>query len=190
MKDLHRAIAVAARADADEIEYAYWSALAEGVVNTRCEADRERDLGPLRLLTLAFLRLPDLTLQAHLLDVGDGPADGMLGVVLQGVCDTSAGALRLSHRALEAHADAIGYDPDAWLEHARERARGALAGIEPAWIEGGAAVAQDQTRRAAIALTRGAAATAENGVGVPDEIATALAHLLTLFMIASEAIAT
>ena len=87
MRDLQRAIAVAARADADDIEYAYWSAVADGVVNTRSGADRERVHGALRLLTLALLRVPDLTLQSHLLDVGEGPGDGMFGVVLHGVCE-------------------------------------------------------------------------------------------------------
>jgi hypothetical protein len=190
VRDLQGAIAVAAGADVDEIERAYWSAVAEGVVNTRCRAEREREHGPLRLLTLALLRLPDLIVQAHLLDVGAGESEDILDVVLQGVCDTSAGALRLSHRALEAHADAVRYDPDAWVKHALERARAALVAIEPTWIEGTAAIAQGQARRTAIALTRGAAATADDGVAVPDEIASALAHLLTLFMIASEAFAT
>ena len=106
----------------------------------------------------------------------------------EGMCDTSAGTLRLAHRALEAHAGALGYDPGAWVEHALERARAALLELEPTLIEGTAAIAQAQTRRAAVALTRAAAATETDGIAVPDEVATALAHLLTLFMLASEAI--
>jgi hypothetical protein len=106
----------------------------------------------------------------------------------QGLCDTSAGALRLAHRALEAHAGALGYDPGAWVEHALERARAALLELEPTLIEGTAAIAQAQARQAAVALTRAAAATEADGIPVPDEVATALAHLLTLFMLTSEAI--
>jgi hypothetical protein len=188
MRDLQRAIAVAAGAGADELENAYRSAVAEGAGNTRCDADQERAHGALRLLTLALLRLPDLTLQAHLLDVGEDAAEGVLEFVLDRLCDTSSGALRLSHRALEAHAEAIGYDPDAWVGHALERARAALAGLEPTLIEGAAAVAEDQAHLTTIALTRAAAATAHDGVAVADELATGLAHLLALFMIASELI--
>jgi hypothetical protein len=57
------------------------------------------------------------------------------------VCDTSAGALRLAHRALEAHAGALGYDPGAWVRHALERAGATLLELEPALIEGSSAVA-------------------------------------------------
>ena len=188
MRDLQRAIALVAGADADELADAYRSAVAEGAANTRCDAERERAHGALRLVTLALLRLPDLTLQAHLLDVGGHGAEGVLAFVLDRLCDTSAGALRLSHRALEAHAEAIGYDPDAWVANALERARAVLAGIEPTLIEGATAVAEGQARLTAVALTRAAAATAQDGVAVADELATGLAHLLVLFMIASELI--
>jgi hypothetical protein len=189
MRDLRRAIVLAARADADDLEYAYWSAVAEGALNTRCCADCERDHGALRLLTLAILRLPELTVQAHLVDAGAAAVDGVLDILLEGVCDASAGAMRLAHRALEAHAGALGYDPGAWIEHALGRAGAVLLGLEPAVIEETAVVAQAQARQAAVALTRAAAATETDGMPVPDEIATALAHLLALFMIAGEAIA-
>ena len=43
-------------------------------------------------------------------------------------------------------------------------------------------------RRIAVALARASAATADDDLRVPDETATALAHLLALYMIATEAI--
>ena len=55
-------------------------------------------------------------------------------------------------------------------------------------LEGDASLAQAHTHRAAVALTRAAAATEASPIGVADEIATALAHLLTLFIVATEAI--
>ena len=181
-------MALAAGANAGEVEQAYWSAIAEGAFNTRADVERERALGALRLLTLALLRLPDLALPAYLLDVANGGVDDSLEFAWEAACDTGAGALRLAHRALEAHADALGYCPQAWVAHALERARAALAELEPALLEGSAAVAQAELRRTATALTRATAATAEDGMRVPDEIATGLAHLLALFMLTSGAI--
>lgn len=137
VSDLHRAVALAALADADEVEYAYWSAVAEGAANTRTSAEHERSLGALRLLTLATLRLRDLALQASLLDVGDHPFPEAVEVALEAACETGAGALRLAHRALEAHAREIGYDLIAWISHALERTRATLAEIEPGLVEGG-----------------------------------------------------
>ena len=121
----------------------------------------ERAHGTLRLLTLALLRLPELAVQAHLIDMSDAAPDGILDVILERTCATSAGALRLAHHALEAHAESLGYDADVWIRHAHQRARAALHELEPTLIEGETAVAQTQVRRAAVALTRAAAATAE-----------------------------
>ena len=74
MSDLQRAITVAALADADEFEYAYWSALAAGADDTRSSPDHERQLGALRLLTLPSHRHPDLALQTCLRDVPEPSA--------------------------------------------------------------------------------------------------------------------
>jgi hypothetical protein len=184
---LGRAIVLAARADTEELRCSYWCAVTDGALNTHCCADCERNHGALRLLTLAILRLPDLSVQSHLLDAGDGDGDSLLDIILDAVSDTSAGALRLAHRALEAHAGALGYDAFVWVEHAVQRAGAVLRELEPALIEGTAAGAQGRARQATVALTRAAAATEADEMAVPDEIATALAHLLALFMIAGEA---
>ena len=172
MSDLHYAITVAALADADELEYAYWSAVAEGADDTRSRADHERDLGALRLLTLATLRLPDLALQACLLDVRDHPLPAVIDVALESACQTAAGALRLAHRALEAHAQAIGYTLIAWTTHARERARSTLAESQSALLEGGPGPMYTHVRRIAVALARASAATADDDLRVADETAT------------------
>jgi hypothetical protein len=95
-----------------------------------------------------------------------------------------------AHRALEAHALAIGYDLIAWISHALERTRAKLAEIEPGLVEGGAGLTYAQVRRTAVALTRAAAATADDDLRVPDETGTALGHLLALYMITNEAITT
>lgn len=190
MTDLHHAIAVAALADADEFEYAYRSAVAEGAEDTRSSAARERDLGALRLLTLASLRLPDLALQTCLLDIVEPHAADAIDVALESACQTSAGALRLAHRALEAHSQALGYAPLAWTAHAHERARNTLAESQAALLEGGSGAMYTHVRRIAVALARASAATADDDLRVPDETATALGHLLALYMIATEAIGT
>ena len=190
MRQLHHAIVLAAAADADALDYAYGAAVAEGATSTLGCPSCERGHGTLRLLTLALVRVPELAVQAHLIDVSEMSPEGILDLVLERLCGTSAGALRLAHRALEAHADAFGYDVDVWVEHAHERARAALRELEPTLFEGETAVAQAQVRRAAVALTRAAAATEGDGLAVADEIATGLAHLLTLFMVANEAVAT
>ena len=188
MSDLQRAITAAALADADELEYAYWSALAEGADDTRSSPDHERGLGALRLLTLAGLRLPDLAVQSCLLDIGEPATPDAVDVALESACQTSAGALRLAHRALEAHGETIGYAPLAWITHARERTRSTLAESQSSLIEGGPGPLFTHVRRIAVALARASAATVDDELRVADETATALAHLLALYMIATEAI--
>jgi hypothetical protein len=188
VSDIQRAMAVAASASAEEVEYAYWAAVAEGQANTRCDAVSERAYGPLRLLALAGLRTPELALHAQLLDLAD--LHQLDSLVLDAGCLTAAGTMRLLHRALEAHAAEVGYADLAWIAHALSRARRALDGLALASIEGNAAAIHDQLLLGARALARALAATAEDPMRVPDDIATALAHLLSVYMVASEADAT
>jgi hypothetical protein len=185
VSDIQRAMALAASAGADEVEYAYWAAIAEGRGNTRCDAVSERAYGPLRLLALAGLRTPELALHAQLLDVGQRRE--LDSLVLDAGCLTTAGTVRLLHRALEAHAAALGYAHLAWISHALARARRALDGLALASIDGNATAIHGQLLRGASALARALAATAEDPMRVPDEIASALAHLLTVYLVASEA---
>ena len=68
-----------------------------------------------------------------------------------------------------------------WVDRALEHARAQLSGE----LEREAPVLVDQARRCAIALTRAIAATADEAMLVPDELADGLAYLLALYLIAT-----
>ena len=179
--DMNRAVAIAATADGPELRRAYAAGVARGATNTWCAAEEERTYGTLRLLTLAMLRLPDLFLYAHIVEVlaGDGDHGRVPPVAVSAITATAAGALRLAHRALETHARDVGYEIEAWIDRALEHA-GALLCSQ---VDADAPVLLDQARLAAIALTRATAATADDRMLVPDEVANGLAHLLAVYLI-------
>ena len=144
----------------------------------------ERAYGTLRLLTLATLRLPDLFLYAHVLQVFDEDPDveRVPPVVVGAVRTIASGALRLAHRALvRRHARNVGYETGAWVDRALEQA-GAWLCCE---VDVEVPVLLDQARRAAIALTRATAATADDRMLVPEELANGLGHLLAIYLIAT-----
>jgi hypothetical protein len=180
---VNRAVAIAAAADRNELRSLYGQAVSHGAANTLCTPEEERGYGTLRLLTLAMLRLPDLYLYAHLLEALDEDAtvEPVPPIVTSQLGGIAAGALRLAHRALETHADELGYARGAWVERVLERARvqlcGDLASREWPLV--------DEARRCAIALTRAIAATAGDGMLMPGELAEALARLLVLYLIAT-----
>ena len=178
---VNRAVAIAAAADEAELRSLYERAVSHGAANTLCTPGEERAYGTLRLLTLATLRLPDLYLYAHLLEALDeDPAvEPVPPLVTSRLGEIAAGALRLAHRALETHADELGYQPGAWVKRALERARVQLSGD----LERGEQSLVDEARRCAIALTRAIAATAADAMLVPGELADALARLLVLYLI-------
>ena len=139
--------------------------------------------GTLRLLTLATLRLPDSFLYAHLVEVLDEDADGdrLRACGRAGIGAPAAGALRLAHRALETHARNVGYQAGAWVDRALEHASALL------WREIDARRRCCSTMRggAAVALTRATAATADDRMRVPEELAYGLAHLLAVYLVAT-----
>ena len=96
---MNLAVARAAAADEPQLRRAYSAALVHGSRNTQCSAAEERAYGTLRLLTLATLRLPDLFLYAHVLQVFDEDPDveRVPPVVVAAVRTIASGALR--HRA-------------------------------------------------------------------------------------------
>jgi hypothetical protein len=112
--NMSRAVAIAAAADEPGVRRAYAAGLARGATNTQSTAEEERTYGTLRLLTLATLRLPDLFLYAHIVEVLAGDDDHPLpSVAVRAITTTAAGALRLAHRALETHARDVGMaDPE------------------------------------------------------------------------------
>jgi hypothetical protein len=178
---MSRAVAIAAAADEPGLRRAYAAGLARGATNTQCTAEEERTYGTLRLLTLATLRLPDLFLYAHIVEVLAGDRDPAPSVAVRAITTTSGGALRLAHRALETHARDVGYALDAWIDRALDYT-GALLGGR---VDADAPVLLDHARLAAIALTRATAATADDRMLVPDELANGLAHLLAVYLVAT-----
>jgi hypothetical protein len=181
--NMSRAVAIAAAADEPGLRRAYGAGIARGATNTECTAEEERMYGTLRLLTLATLRLPDLFLYAHIVEVlaGDPETDRVPPVAVRAIITPAAGALRLAHRALETHARDVGYQVEAWVDRTLEHA-GALLSSE---VDGEAPVLLDHARLAAIALTRATAATADDRMLVPEELSCGLAHLLSVYVVAT-----
>jgi hypothetical protein len=183
--DMQRALKLAAATSELEMRRAYRHAVAHGARDTGCTPDRERDYGAMRLLTLAMLRLPDLALFAGLAHVyEDGPdASRVPRAAVLAIGDASAGALRLTHRALEVHGESLGYTIGVWIGRALERAE---TEFEQQALDDEAEipVALTQARLATIALTRATAATAIDPMLVPAEAANGLGHLLAIYLIA------
>ncbi len=178
---VNRAVAIAATTDQKGLRSLYGQTVSRGAANTLCTPEEERAYGTLRLLTLATLRLPDLYLHAHLLEAldEDPTIEPVPPIVTTRFGEVAAGALRLTHHALETHADELGYQTGAWIERALERAHGRLCGD----LECGERRLVDEARRCAIALTRAIAATAGEPMLVPGELADAVARLLVLYLI-------
>ena len=151
----------------------YAVAVARGANNTGCTAEVERGYGTLRLLTLALVRLPDLALCAHLLDMVDEREDEPL--VARATSDVAAGALRLANRALEIHGRDVGYQTDAWIDLALLRTSARL-GCQATADDDDVPVALDEARSATLALTRATAATAGDRMLVPEQLAQGLGH--------------
>jgi hypothetical protein len=182
--DINRAVTLAAKANQADLCKTYAAAVAQGANDTRCTAAQESDYGTLRLLTLALLRLPDLALCAHMLDMVDEPEDDP--ALARAAGEVAAGVLRLAHRSLEVHGRDVGYRTDAWLEGST-----LLAGFELAAQANSEAeevpVALEHVRSAAVALARGAAATGDDRMQVPEQVAEGLGHLLVVYALARAA---
>ena len=182
--DVNRAVALAATTGQAELRRVYAVAVARGANNTGCTAEVERGYGTLRLLTLALVRLPDLALCAHLLDMVDEREDDPL--VARATSDVAAGALRLANRALEIHGRDVGYQTDAWIDLALLQTSATL-GCQATADEDDVPVALDEARSATLALTRATAATASDRMLVPERLALGLGHLMAIFAIARAA---
>ena len=167
--NVEQAIDDAARASDARLRKSYEVALAHGASDTGCRAEEERMCGTLRLITLAILRLPDLALLAQLIH-----ADSEDRLVLRAARDIAGGALRLAHRALETHGRDVGYEIGAWIDDAP-----LTAAVELAREHDEMPVLIEQVRLATLALTQAAAATAEDRVLVPDQLAKTLGRAIT-----------
>jgi hypothetical protein len=154
---MRRALVVAAAMSEPKLRLSCQRALARGVGNTGCTPGEERVHGALRLLTLATLRMPDLVLYAGLVDVYEDGPDGspVPRAAVLAIGDASAGALRLTHRALEAHGQSIRYAIAAWIDRAHRHAASELN--VDASHDDEVPFAVEQARLATIALTRATA---------------------------------
>jgi hypothetical protein len=182
--DINRALALAATADEPELRRMYTVAVARGANNTGCSAEEERGYGTPRLVTLALIRVSDLVLSAHLLDMVD--QDEADPLVARAASDVSSGALRLAHRALELHGRNVGYDTDAWVERALLHAAAQLD-WQAAGDCKGVPVALDEARAATVAIARASEATGTDRMLLPEQLAEGLGHLLAIYAIARSA---
>ncbi len=71
MRKISRAVTRTAAAGADEFPGAYLAALAAGKEDVGLSRTEELQLGPLGLLVLALVRMPDLFVYCHLLEASD-----------------------------------------------------------------------------------------------------------------------
>ena len=182
--DINRALALAAAVGDVELRRMYATAVACGGSNTGCTAEEERVCGMARLVTLALIRASDLVLSAHLLDMVD--EDKQDPLVARAASDVSAGALRLAHRALEIHSRDVGYETDVWIERALLHAAAELDWRATGEDEG-LPVALDEARSATMAIARASEAAVSDRMLVPEQLAEALGHLLTIYALAKAA---
>jgi hypothetical protein len=182
--NINRALALAATAGQAELRRLYARALVRGATNTSCTAEQERGFGPPRLVTLALIRVSDLALSAHLLDLVDEDEEDAL--VARAANNVSAGALRLAHRALEVHGREVGYQTDAWIGRVLLGA-GAQLDWQAAGQDEGLPVALDEARAATVSLARASETTANDRMLLPEQLADGLGHLLAIYAIAMAA---
>ena len=182
------AVAAAAATPGADVRRACGRAVVRGVHNTRSNArsgvrvrhaaaadtEHAATAGP------RALRAPAVRRQRR---AQRGPSSAPVG---HAVSDVAAGALRLAHRALETHGRAVQDHTVAWIDRALQRAARALTDVALD-ADAGVPIVIEQARRATVALTRATAATADDPMLVPEQVATGLAHLLAVHRIATEA---
>ena len=182
--DINRALELAGGAGQAKLRQLYAAAVARGANNTGCNAEEAQAFGTPRLVTLALMRVSDLALSAHLLDMIDEDEEDAL--VARAARDVSAGALRLAHWALEVHGREVGYDTGAWIERALVHAAAELNWHATAEDEG-LPVALDEARAATAALARASEASASDRMLLPEDLADGLGHLLAIYAVAKAA---
>jgi len=124
--------------------------------------------------------LPHLFLYAHLVqwtNEPDGAPDDVLEA-LRGVCAVTLG---LTHRALEAHARAVGFHVRGWVHQGVECSAERLS---LGW-DADAPVLIDESGHATGALC---AALSADRMGVCEQLAAGAAHLLTIYAIVTGAL--
>ena len=161
----------------DELAASYHAAYQRGASDM--PADETPPDRPITLLATAIPRLISLAVAANVLHILPAAVlDAAIGTDVLGTLDlTAAGGLHRCHQALEAHAQAQGYDAEKWLPLAYEQAadwlQHASAAVDPpALIDH----AQQVGRYAAVAI----GSLDRNAPNAPEAITDTLAHLLTV----------
>jgi hypothetical protein len=167
-----------------ELSGAYQKAVRYGQNDVGLTTEQERAERPATLLARGLARMPEVSLHLGLLgaySIEQGSPDFALPLVRAGR-SASAGALRLTHRALELHARDLGYEPGRWL----------------AQVPGGAdallALAHDPTstdpprpiqlvRSSTASLLAALLCLESDRMAVPGEASSALSDLLVLYVV-------
>lgn len=189
MRELTRAVARAAGCGAGEIPAAYLAALSAGGENVGLSRAEELRLGPLGLLVLALVRMPDLFLYGHVLEACDlDPSfERLPAVVVARVRVLAGAALRLAFRALESHTLGPGSEGFEFETTVRlTDAYGQAAGLLEDSAAGEGPVLLEQAHHALWALGDAAAATGEQNPNVlSEQLVDAIARLTVVFMVVS-----
>jgi hypothetical protein len=186
--DLEGVLARAGARDETELHQSYRQAIAQGgrYAPTR---ELERISSSLQLLCRTVTHLPGLGLYPALLDAGltDARLDAdRAGPMIGAISAQAAAALRLTHRALEAHARDVGYRPDAWVEQTVCVAEVELACAHPAQSDDESGLFGEQVVAATGHLAQALAASQTDRMAVPDRLSQALAHLLVIYVLVRE----
>lgn len=186
--DLDSVLARAGARNQTELQLAYRQAIVQGgrYAPTR---ETERVSSSLQLLCRTVTHLPGLGLHPALLDAGlpderlTAPAASRM---VRAIGAQVAAALRLTHRALEAHARDVGYRIDAWLARTVCEAEVELACVRPAQSEAEPGLFGEHVVAATSELAHALAAGPTDRMAVPARLSRALAHFLVIYVLARE----
>ncbi len=188
MRELSRAVARAAAAGLGEIPAAYLAALSAGGENVGLSRAEELRLGPLGLLVLALVRMPDLFLYGHVLEACDlDPSfERLPAVVVARVRVLAGAALRLAYRALESHtlgsgSEGFEFETTVRLTEAYGQAAGLL---EDSVARADGSMLLEQAHHALWAL--GDATGEQNPTVLSERLVDAITRLMVVFMVVSQ----
>lgn len=165
----------------DAIEDAYGRAVALGGRVALTSAEVERIEAPRRLISAALEHVVHAALASAVLTTASAAATGD-EAEMRAICrDHAAGALRLTHRALEAHARDVGYDPGCWLRAAiavvRSTTMARDPGVQHAHPTGMLVGAHGDLLQAIVC-------SVDDRMGVPEYLHRAMSPTLAVFMLA------
>jgi hypothetical protein len=167
-------------------------AVSYGANDTMALAETEAQASPMRLLSLAVQRLPEVSfctyaVQSHMA-LGQGRGDPLLGEIITQMMVHVAGTIRLCQRALEVHGRNVGYELGEWSKSILETTSALLHLVhQPATSpEEMRPTPIGEVRLATRDISRAIAACESDRMAVPEHLSEAIGRLLVLFMLASE----